>query len=87
MDTYQLLVVLLSVTLIAVLLALLIAIIYIIKILQHMQRISLQAEKVVDKVEHVGEFFKQGVGITSIARMVGTIVESVNNHKSQKGKK
>lgn len=52
-----------------------------------MQRISLQAEKVVDKVEHVGEFFKQGVGITSIARMVGTIVESVNNHKSQKGKK
>lgn len=87
MDSYELLVIILSVSLIGVLVAVIVAMVYVIKILQHVHRISQQAERVVDKVESVSEFFKQGAGISSITRLIGALAESAarGRHKS-KGK-
>lgn len=88
MDTYEILVVLLSVTILIVLIAVIVALFYIIKILQHVNRISTQAERVVDKVESVSEFFKQGAGVSSIARVIGALAESaVSNHKRKNKEK
>ena len=87
MDTYQILTVILSATLIVVLITVIVALYYIIKILQHVNRISSQAERVVDKVESVSEFFKQGAGVSSIARVIGALAETAMHTNKKRSKK
>lgn len=86
MDTYEVLVVLLSISLIGVLITTIFALVLIIKILHQVQRVTNRAEQVVDKVESVGEFFKNAAGISSITRIISGLAESaMHNHTKKKG--
>lgn len=86
MDTYEILVILLSVSLIGVLIATIVALIILIRILQQVQRLTARAEQVVDKVESVGEFFKNTAGISSVVKIVGGMVDAAKKHSNHKGK-
>jgi Na+-transporting NADH:ubiquinone oxidoreductase subunit NqrC len=86
MDTYEILVVLLSVSLIVVLIVTTIALVLLIRILQQVQKLTHRAELMVDKVESVGEFFKNTAGISSIVKIVGGLVDTAKKHSKKEDK-
>lgn len=75
----------LSAALAVFLLLSIIALVKINQILTHVKRITARADKIADKAEAVGEFFRQTNGVRSIVGTIGNIIHSF--HEGKKGGK
>ena len=85
MDSYDILVVMLSVTLAVFLLLGIIFMIYLIKIARRVHEIAEKARSAADTMESAAKFFEKTAGPAAFTRVIANIVESF--HKRQKGKK
>lgn len=86
MDAFEILVVILSITL-AILLVLCIAIaISVIKLVRKLRDITDKAEEIVDDVEAVSGFFRKTAGPVAVTNLVSNIVDKVNEYTKKKGK-
>jgi len=84
MDYYQILVIILS-TFLAIFLALgIVVLILCIKIANRVKTITEKAEAVVDKVEHVGDFFQKSAGPIALARIITKMADNFQSKKSSK---
>jgi len=87
MDTYEILVIILSTTLAVLLILSIILIINLIKITNHIKTITEKAESIADNVDSVGQFFKNAAGPVAVSKVVANIIESIRNKKDTKGDK
>ncbi len=83
MDAYNILVIVLSLTLAVLLIATIVLIISITKLVKYLQHLTERAEDVMDDVEAVGEFFKKSSAPIALAKLVGNIVSNYSNHKKK----
>ncbi|MES2971391.1 MAG: hypothetical protein V4702_03660 [Patescibacteria group bacterium] len=83
----QTLIIILAVTLSVFLLVAIIALIKIIQVITHLQNIIEKAEKLADKAESVGEFFKQSAGPIALAKLFASVGQAMfDRRKHRKGK-
>ncbi len=87
MDAFEILVVILSVSLFILLICTIIFVIKLTQLLKLIQRISERAENVMEDVESVGEFFKRSAGPVAIGRLVGMLIQNVTHTGDKKGRK
>ncbi len=87
MDSYDILVVGLSITLFILLVCIIVAIVIVIKILSELKKIVLKAEGVIDNVEQASNLFKKSAAPMVLTRLVANIVEAVTQNRSSKNSK
>jgi hypothetical protein len=86
MDAFQILVIVLSITLGILLVATIILIIALTKLTNQVRQITAKAEEIVDNVETVSNFFKKTAGPVAISSLISNIVNTVTKHnKKQRG--
>lgn len=86
MDAYELLVVILSITLAILLIVSIIFVIAATKLVQKIRIITDKAEEIVDDVEAVSGFFRKSAGPVAITGLLSNIVSKVVDFKEKKGK-
>jgi hypothetical protein len=86
MDAYEILVVILSITLAICLVLGIILLVSAIKLVSKLRDISQKAEEVMGDVEAVSGFFRKSAGPVAITSMLGNIVSKVVDHNTKKGK-
>lgn len=85
MDSYDILVIVLSIAL-AIFLVLAIALtIGLIKLVKQLRVISQKAEEIVDDVEAVSGFFRKSAGPVAVTSLISNIVSKVSEMKNKKG--
>jgi len=87
MNTYDILVIVLSVTLAIFLLVGIILTIGLIKLVKKLRDITDKAEEIVGDVEAVSGFFRKTAGPVAITGLISNIVSTVADFKGKKGKK
>ncbi len=86
MDAFEILVVILSITL-AILLGLSIFfVVVLIKLINQLRKVTEKAEEIVDDVESVSSFFKKAAGPVALTGFISNIVSTVVEH-TKKGSK
>jgi hypothetical protein len=84
MDTaFNVLVIILSITLAIFLTLAIIATVAIIKLVQSVRRIASKGEHVIDSAESAAEMFKNAAGPLSAMRAITNIIETVTKHKNK----
>lgn len=86
MDAFQVLVIILSVTLAILLVICIVLVIGLIKLTNQVRAIMIKADDIMDDVESVSNFFKKTATSVSVAGVIGNIVSMVTGH-NKKGKK
>ena len=86
MDAFEILVVILSVTLGILLVLCIVIAVYVIKLLKQLRAISDKAEEIVDDVEAVSGFFRKTAGPVAVTNLVSNIVDKVTEFTNKKGK-
>jgi hypothetical protein len=86
MDAFEILVIILSVTLAICLVLGIVLLVAIIKLVNKLRVISQKAEEVMDDVEAVSGFFRKSAGPVAITSMLSNIVSKVADLKTKKGK-
>jgi hypothetical protein len=87
MDAFEILVVILSITLAILLILTIILIVAITKLVNKLREISEKAEEVVNDVEAVSSFFRKSAGPVAITGLISNIVSKVAEFSNKKGKK
>ena len=88
MDSFDILVIILSITLLILLVVMIAVGIAAYKLVQKLQSITAVAENIADDVETASSFFKKSAGPIALTGFVSNIVKSVMKHnKGKKGKK
>ncbi len=85
MDSFDILVIVLSVVLALLLVVSIVLVISLIKLVKQLRIISQKAEEIVDDVESVSGFFKKAAGPVAVTNLVSNIVSKVAEFK-KKGK-
>lgn len=86
MDSYDVLVIILSIALGIFLIVGIILLIGLVKLTKQLRTIATKAEEVVDDVEAVSGFFRKSAGPVAITSMVSNIVSKVADMANKKGK-
>lgn len=84
MDSYDILVIILSVTLAIFLVLAIVATISMIKLISSVRRIAAKGEQVIDTAEQAAETFAKAAGPISFIKAVSNIVDTVHKHKHSK---
>lgn len=87
MDSFDILVIILSIALAIFLLVSIILVIGLIKLVKKIREITAKAEEIVDDVEAVSGFFRKTAGPVAITGLISNIVSTVADFKGKKGKK
>lgn len=83
MDTYDVLVIVLSITLAILLVVSIVFVSVLIKLVNQLRVISKKAEEIVDDVESVSGFFKKAAGPVAVTSFVSNIVSKVAEIKKK----
>lgn len=86
MDSFDILVVILSVTLFILLVVSILLVLSILKLVKKLREITDTAREIVDDVESVSSFFKKSTGTVAITTLLSNIVSRVTEFKGKKGK-
>jgi hypothetical protein len=86
MDSFDVLVIILSATLAVFLLVAIILTISLIKLVKQLRVISDKAEEIVNDVEAVSGFFRKSAGPVALTGLVSNIVSKVAEFKDKRGK-
>lgn len=86
MDTYDILVIILGVTLAILLVLSIIAMFYAIKVLKALRHISEKAEHFAQNMESASEFFKKSAGPIAVTKILANIVDAMREKKGKKDK-
>lgn len=87
MDAFEILVIILSVTLAILLVLCIIIAIGVIKLVGKLRVISAKAEEVIDDVEAVSGFFRKTAGPVAVTGLISNIVSKVAELTNKKGSK
>lgn len=83
MDSYDILVIILSIALAILLIVSIVFISVLIKLVNQLRIISKKAEEIVDDVESVSGFFKKAAGPVAVTSLVSNIVSKVAEFKKK----
>lgn len=83
MDSYDILVIVLSIALAILLVVSIIFVSVLIKLVNQLRVISKKAEEIVDDVESVSGFFKKAAGPVAVTSLVSNIVSKVTEFKKK----
>jgi len=83
MDSYDILVIVLSITLGILLILTIVFIAVLIKLVNQLRSISKKAEEIVDDVESVSGFFKKAAGPVAVTSFISNIVSKVAEIKKK----
>jgi len=86
MDSFDVLVIVLSITLAILLIVSIILVVGLIKLVKQLRVISQKAEEIVDDVEAVSGFFRKSAAPVAITSLISNIVSKVSEFKDKKGK-
>ncbi len=86
MESFDILVALLSITLFILLIVSIILVISLIKLVKKLREITDTAREIVHDVETVSDFFKKSAGPVAITSLLSNIVSKVTEFKGKKGK-
>lgn len=86
MDSYDVLVIILSATLAIFLVTAIILVVGLIKLVKQLRQISEKAEEIVDDVEAVSGFFRKSAGPVAVTSLISNIVSKVSELSKKKGK-
>ena len=86
MDAFEILVVVLSITLAILLVITIIFVVALTKLVNQVRLLTEKAEDIVDDVETVSNFFKQSTVPVALASLVSNIVNAVTGSKNKRGK-
>lgn len=86
MDAFEILVIILSITLAILLILCIVLVISGIKLVNKLRQISQKAEEVVNDVEAVSGFFRKTAGPVAVTSLLGNIVSKVADITNKKGK-
>lgn len=86
MDSFDVLVIILSATLAILLVLLIIATTYVIKILRHVRNITEKAESVADRVDNVSSYFEKGAAPVALGQMLANFTGAFSKGKNKKGR-
>lgn len=86
MDSYDILVIVLSIALAILLIVSIVFVVALIKLVKQLQVISSKAEEIVDDVEAVSGFFRKSAGPVAVTSMISNIVSKVADLSNKKGK-
>jgi hypothetical protein len=86
MDAFEILVVILSITLAILLIASIFLVVVLVKLVNQLRVISKKAEEIVDDVESVSGFFRKSAGPVAITSLISNIVSKVTEMKGKKEK-
>ncbi len=87
MDSFDILVVILSVTLLVLLIASIVLVVSVLKLVKKLREITDTANEIMHDVEAVSDFFKKSTGTVAITTLLSNIVSKVTEFKGKKGKK
>ncbi len=87
MDAYEILVIILSITLAILLVLCIIIAISVMKLVKKLRVISDKAEEVIDDVEAVSGFFRKTAGPVAMTGLISNIVSKVADLTAKKGSK
>jgi len=87
MDSFELLVSVLSIVLIVLLILIIVIAIYAIRVMRHVDDISSKAARVMNSVETVGKVFEKSAGPVAISRIFSNVFESFKDSKSKNKEK
>lgn len=85
MDSYDILVIVLSIALAILLVLSIVLVSVLIKLINQLRVISKKAEEIVDDVESVSGFFKKAAGPVAVTSFISNIVSKVSEMKGKKG--
>lgn len=83
MDSYDILVIILSIALAVLLVVSIIFVSVLIKLVNQLRVISKKAEEIVDDVESVSGFFKKAAGPVAVTSLISNIVSKVSEFKKK----
>lgn len=86
MDSYDILVIVLSIALAILLVVSIVCVVALTKLIKQLQVISNKAEEIVDDVEAVSGFFRKSAGPVAVTSMISNIVSKVADFNNKKGK-
>ncbi len=86
MDAFEILVIILSITLAVLLIASIFLVVVLVKLVNQLRIVSHKAEEIVDDVETVSGFFRKTAGPVAITSLISNIVSKVTEMKSKKEK-
>ncbi len=86
MNSFDILVIILSITLAILLVLAIVLMVALIKLVNKLREIGRKAEEVMDDVEAVSSFFRKSAGPVAITGMLSNIVSKVTELKDKKGK-
>ncbi len=86
MDSYDILVIVLSIALAILLIVSIVFVVALIRLVKQLQVISSKAEEIVDDVEAVSGFFRKSAGPVAVTSMISNIVSKVADLSNKKGK-
>lgn len=86
MDAFEILVIILSITLAILLILSIVLVVFVIKLVKQLRQLTAKAEEVVDDVEAVSGFFRKSAAPVAITSMISNIVSKVTDYASKKDK-
>jgi hypothetical protein len=86
MDSYDILVIVLSIALAILLVVSIVCVVALTKLIKQLQVISNKAEEIVDDVEAVSGFFRKSAGPVAVTSLISNIVSKVADFNNKKGK-
>ena len=86
MDAFEILVIILSITLAILLVASIFLVVVLVKLVNQLRIVSHKAEEIVDDVETVSGFFRKTAGPVAITSLISNIVSKVTEMKDKKEK-
>ncbi len=86
MDAFEILVIILSITLAILLIASIFLVVVLVKLVNQLRIVSHKAEEIVDDVETVSGFFRKTAGPVAITSLISNIVSKVTEMKGKKEK-
>ncbi len=86
MDSFDILVIVLSIVFTILLVATVILVVGLIKLVKQIRIITQKAEEIVDDVEVVSGFFRKSAGPVAITSLLSNIISKVVDVKNKKGK-
>lgn len=87
MDSFDILVIILSVAFAIFLSLAIVFVVVLIKLINQLRVISKKAEEIVDDVEAVSGFFRKTAGPVAVTNLLSNIVSKVTEFSKKKGKK
>lgn len=86
MDSYDILVIVLSIALAILLVVSIVCVVALTKLIKQLQVISNKAEEIVEDVEAVSGFFRKSAGPVAVTSLISNIVSKVADFNNKKGK-